>query len=46
MMDFDIFDWMIISPMAEDFAENEKEMKKIEKDYFDDEDGDQDEDDF
>ncbi len=42
---FDIEDWMIIGPLSEDLADDEKEYKKIEKD-LDDEDLNQDEDDF
>ena len=30
---FDIEDWMIIGPMAEDLADDEKKYKKIEKEF-------------
>ena len=43
MIDFDIYGWMIIGPASEDFAEEERQQREIEKDYFDD-DLDQDED--
>jgi hypothetical protein len=49
MFDFDFFDiedWMVIGPMAEELSDEERERRKIEKD-FDDEDLDQeDEDNF
>ena len=34
--DFDIDDWMVIGPLSEELADDEKERRKIEKDYFDD----------
>jgi len=43
--DFGIDDWMIIGPASEDFADDEKQRREIEKDYYDD-DLDQDEDCF
>jgi len=30
---FDIEDWMIIGPMAEDLADEERERRKIENDW-------------
>ena len=34
--DFDIDDWMVIGPLSEELADDGKERRKIEKDYFDD----------
>ena len=34
--DFDIDDWMVIGPLSEELADDEKNIKKIEK-SFDDE---------
>lgn len=34
--DFDIDDWMIIGPLSDELSEDEKNRRKIEKDFFDD----------
>ena len=34
--DFNIKAWMIIGPAIEDFAEDEKQQREIEKDFYDD----------
>lgn len=33
MIDFDWLDWMIIGPLSEDLAEEEKEQRQIEDDF-------------
>lgn len=36
MIDFDIYRWMIIGPAIEDFEDDQKQQREIEKDFYDD----------
>ena len=32
MIDFDLFDWMVIGPMSEELAEDERDRRRLEDD--------------
>jgi hypothetical protein len=32
MIDFDLFDWMIIGPLSEELAEDERDRRRLEDD--------------
>ena len=38
MIDFDLFDWMVIGPMSEELAEDERDRRRLEDDLDEDDD--------
>lgn len=38
MIDFDLFDWMIIGPLSEELAEDERKHRRLEDDDLDEDD--------